>query len=265
MRTQDILADRASEQRGSLDTLTPGDFSSQDNMDRRIAELLERDDRERADRERIRQFEAANAAILADAERDLNITKTLPWLDYTSLDEHPAVAAAIEAKKRAERAFETVVRAADKAHAALDAAESLAARGTRDDAALVRAQTALERSLSEQRIAAKAVEHADADLDYARRRARADASVNLRAIHVPEIQKLDAALVVAAEHSNRATAIEKASSRLLMLPWDSAKREELRGLGSPLMPASWKKDFNLKNGLLRYWREIYQKLGYLRA
>jgi hypothetical protein len=50
-----------------------------------------------------------------------------------------------------------------------------------------------------------------------------------------------------------------------MLPWDSAKREELRGLGSPLMPASWKKSFAPKKGFFKYWREIYQRFGYLRA
>jgi hypothetical protein len=239
-------------------TLDARDFATDDGYEQYKAERA----RERARQEQDAQAKAEEQARIDEAiarQRKTPLERAFV-VNAKSLDDFPQVKAALAAVKAANVTFNKTADAADKAQARVSATEDAAARGQRDDAALSRTRTDLEHALADQRIAGLAIEHAEAAVARARDEVRADVYVHLSTLHADDIRQLHAALAVAAEHSNRATDLEKASSRLLIGPSDPRAR---RPIVRPLMPASWKREFNPKKGYFKFWVQVYRKFGYL--
>jgi hypothetical protein len=239
------------------DTLHPGSFSSQSNYDEAVAAFEERKRKEAERSAEHRQWEEANRQSLEQAEKELPATSKFDWMALNSLDDHPLMVKATADVSTAKERLDAASRSLSQAQTALRTAEDAAARGRANDAALAQARAGIESAASEQRIAARAVELAEANATAVYRAVNAACAANLKRLHDDAAVALNAALGQAQAHSRRAAAIEDKSRQLLP---NGNYAPKAKRIGSPVRLLAWRKEFG-PNGYLSYWRRYFKLPG----
>jgi hypothetical protein len=239
------------------DTLHPGGFSSQDNYEKAVAEFEERKRQEAVRSAEHRQWEEANRQSLEQAEKELPTTSKFDWMALDTLDDHPLMVKATADVTAAKERLEAAGRSLSQAQATLRAAEDVAARGRPNDAALTQARSGIDAATSEQRIAARAVELAEANATAVYRAVNAACAANLTRLHDEAAAALNAALGQAQMHSQRAAAIEDKSHQILP---HSIYAPKWKRVGSPVRLLAWRKEFG-PHGYLAYWRHYFKMPG----
>lgn len=169
---------------------------------------------------------------------------TTPTFKFTTIDEHPHVAAALAAVASARQQLAEATSRADDAATDLHQAEVQAARGTRDERRLRAASDTVVRSQSEVRIASTRLTEAEDAVTRIRHATCRTVEAELTDLHQAEIRALKAALELARRHSWAAFVLEEFSQQL----FSGGVYRQLPG--APLPQIAWTREFGGRDGVL---------------